>query len=81
MLAYSDIAEIDNCLSEQVGYSLADYITFVDCLIQTSIDNNYDICGLDLNRFVINWVGSEYLLVRHSSETLHFLSKALSKCL
>ncbi len=54
MLASSDIAGIDSCLSEQVGYSLADYITFVDCLIQTSIDNNYDICGLDLNRFIMD---------------------------
>ena len=52
MLANSDIAGIDSCLDEQIGYSLADYITFVDALAQISIGNNYDICALDLDSFV-----------------------------
>ena len=54
MLAYSDIAGIDSCLAEQLGYSLADYVTFVDCLTQISLETDYDVCGLDLNRFVMN---------------------------
>ena len=53
MLANSDFAEIDGCLSEQVGYSLAEYMIFVDRLTQISIDSTYDVCGLDLNRFII----------------------------
>ncbi len=52
MLESSDIAGIDRCLDEQIGYSLADYITFVDSLVQISIDTNYDICAIDLDRFV-----------------------------
>ena len=52
MLANSDIAEIDGCLAEQIGYSLADYITFVDSLLQISIDNDFDVCALDRDRFI-----------------------------
>ena len=52
MLANSDIAGIDVCLAEQIGYSLADCIIFVDSLAQISIANNYDICTLDLDNFV-----------------------------
>ena len=52
MLANSDITGIDNCLAEQIGYSLADYITFVDSLAQISIDTLSDACVLDLDRFV-----------------------------
>lgn len=52
MLADSDIAGIDTCLVEQIGYSLADYITFVDSLAQISIDTDLDICVLDRDRFI-----------------------------
>ena len=52
MLANSDIAGIDSCLVEQIGYSLADYITFVDSLAQISIDTDLDICVLDRDRFI-----------------------------
>lgn len=52
LLANSDLAGINGCLDEQIGYSLADYITFVDALVQISIGNNYDICALDLENFV-----------------------------
>ena len=54
LLANSDLAGIDSCLDEQIGYSLADYFTFVDSLAQISIVNDYDICGLDLDSFVTN---------------------------
>ena len=54
MLVYSDIAGINRCLAEQVDYSLADYITFVDYLTQISLENGYDVCGLDLDRFVMD---------------------------
>ena len=54
VLANSDFAEIDRCLSKQVGYSLAEYMTFVDYLTQILIDSTYDVCGLDLNRFIMD---------------------------
>ena len=52
MLANSDIAGIDSCLVEQIGYSLADYITFVGSLAQISIDTDLDICVLARDRFI-----------------------------
>ena len=52
MLANSDIAGIDSSLDEQIGYSLADYITFVYSLAQISIDMDLDICVLDRDRFI-----------------------------
>ena len=41
-----------DALAEQIGYSLADYITFVDSLLQISIDNDFDVCALDRDRFI-----------------------------
>ena len=58
MLANGDIAGIDSCLDEQIGYSLADYITFVDSLAQISTDTHYDICALDLDPFIMKRSGS-----------------------
>lgn len=52
VLANSDIAGIDSCLVEQIGYGLADYIIFVDSLAQISIDTDLDICVLDRDLFI-----------------------------
>ena len=70
MLANSDITGIDSCLHEQIGYSLADYNTFVDSLAQISIDTNYDICALDLDRFVTDCHELDGIRISSSQELI-----------